>query len=1500
MKKWKYLIAILIAVLLVCPISVVAALEEPENYKLYVNAPENGKIEILKKEKIGNEYIISADEVVKVAVTPDTGYQISDVKVTEIESQKEVTYDGKEQIYTFKIQKDSEVFAEFTKKEEDSQDNRSEESDKKKDNRSEESDKKKDNSTKVKETLKPAVLSAVKKAASKARQTVDFNGYAEVAGVRCGKFTVDGKTAFCMEHKKVTPITGNYLTESIYKNETIRKVLYYGYKGTEQWSGFKSKEQGIVCTSLALSYFYSGKDTIGFKLGSSKDKSIKLSKFLDYIEDKEAPSETFNLSKKSVKSYASGTIQRTPNIKFNADTRNSVTMKLPSGIKLVKVSGKTSGTTGSVKIYGDTTFYLTAPLDKKGTFKTGKLKGTRKEFQAILLKTGNSQVQDLVKTVVQDPTATVSLNVTWDADPGTFLINKRLRLSNGLQIKAGAGVEFTCTHNETKQKIVLKTDANGVAKSKVGSMPAGRWTVVETKTPVGYKKAGNFSVSIASSEVAKTVVNEPISSFKILKKDAKTGAVLPGATFKIRNKDTQKDITWKRNDGTSFTTFQTGADGTATLPYATTVASSDPKINVLKPGNYVLIETKAPPGYHTMKDLPFTINSGWNGTTPITLTATNDYTKIIVTKTDPSGKEIVGANLQVTDSSGKVIDSWTSDGKPHVIQKLIVGQTYTLSEVTAPDQYVRANSVKFTVQDVPEQTVQMIDKQVSISKKDITNQKEIPGAKLRITDSSGEVIDSWTSTEEPHYVSGLIAGGTYTLSEIEAPPGYAIAKDVKFTVLDNGKVQSETMYDNPIEIVKVDGVTKKNLPGAELVVLDKKEKEIDRWITMEEPHKVKGLHVGETYILREIKAPDGYAIVDDMEFTVEKDTEKIQVVSLADKPIEIVKVDGVTKKNLAGAKLAVLKKEKSEEGQQEEPEIRNAAENPEDGESENGETLEEIPGVSSDETVLDYWTTTEEPHKVKGLRVGETYILREISAPDGYAVADDMKFTVEKDTETVQKVSIENKPIEIVKVDSETKKNLPGAELVVLKKEETTGDSEVEQQEKPESRNTVEVPENEESGNGEVTEEPEDGESVEGESTEEPVEIPGLSSGEILLDHWVTTEEPHKVKGLHVGETYILREISAPDGYAVATDMEFTVEKDTKIIQKISMTDKQIYVSKQDVTTQKELPGAELVLTDKDGKELDRWTSTEEPHLLKGLKVGETYTLTETLAPDSYVVANSIDFVVEDDGKLQTVIMYDKIVEVIKKDKTTKKELEGAVLAVYDKNGRELDKWTSTKEPHKVKGLHVGETYILRELSAPAGYVIAKDIEFVVTDENSVQTVIMEDERNQVEVEKLAIDTRRPLAGCELHLIAGEDIYTPVDIQGKKTLLYKKGEIVEKIKTGDKNWKKDKFPAGQYILREISCPPEYLLAPDMKFTITADTSEVQKITMVDQMHIGGLVTSMPPDKPRELVKTGDTSKIALMLSAMAGASICIGVILHRKKKRAQEEEEEDDESESTT
>jgi len=104
----------------------------------------------------------------------------------------------------------------------------------------------------------------------------------------------------------------------------------------------------------------------------------------------------------------------------------------------------------------------------------------------------------------------------------------------------------------------------------------------------------------------------------------------------------------------------------------------------------------------------------------------------------------------------------------------------------------------------------------------------------------------------------------------------------------------------------------------------------------------------------------------------------------------------------------------------------------------------------------------------------------------------------------------------------------------------------------------------------------------------------------------------------------------------------------------ISMTDEdtKIEISKQDITTKKELEGAKLKVTDKDGKVIDEWTSGKQPHMIKNLTAGETYTLTEVIAPKNYKVAESIQFTVKDTGVAQKVVMYDELMPVVKKVKT--------------------------------------------------------------------------------------------------------------------------------------------------------------------------------------------------------------------------------------------------------
>lgn len=172
-----------------------------------------------------------------------------------------------------------------------------------------------------------------------------------------------------------------------------------------------------------------------------------------------------------------------------------------------------------------------------------------------------------------------------------------------------------------------------------------------------------------------------------------------------------------------------------------------------------------------------------------------------------------------------------------------------------------------------------------------------------------------------------------------------------------------------------------------------------------------------------------------------------------------------------------------------------------------------------------------------------------------------------------------------------------------------------------------------------------------------------------------------------------MTEERAPKGYAVAETITFTVS-DSLQVQQVTMYDKEIEVaiSKQDITSQKELPGAELTVADDNGNVIEKWISTEEPHMVN-LPAG-TYTLTEIAAPERYAKAETITFEVTDGMEVQSVVMYDKPIEVSvsKLDVTNDQELPGAKLIVKDQEGKEIESWISTEEPHKMN-LAAGTIY---------------------------------------------------------------------------------------------------------------------------------------------------------------------------------------------------------------
>ena len=117
--------------------------------------------------------------------------------------------------------------------------------------------------------------------------------------------------------------------------------------------------------------------------------------------------------------------------------------------------------------------------------------------------------------------------------------------------------------------------------------------------------------------------------------------------------------------------------------------------------------------------------------------------------------------------------------------------------------------------------------------------------------------------------------------------------------------------------------------------------------------------------------------------------------------------------------------------------------------------------------------------------------------------------------------------------------------------------------------------------------------------------------------------------------------MKAPDGYAFAESVPFTVLP-TGEVQKFEMQDDviKVEISKVDITKNKELPGAELIITNKGGKVVEHWTSTDKPHYIEKLPAGD-YTLTEITAPNGYEIAEDISFTVLPNGDVQRVVMKD-------------------------------------------------------------------------------------------------------------------------------------------------------------------------------------------------------------------------------------------------------------------
>lgn len=942
-RKMKSWISLLLCLMMVLQ-SVTAVAAEPEEdlqqpltkteLTLTVKDTEHGTVTVVEKVKQADErYYFQPEEEVKVQITPEKGYELAKLVMKGLDTQKELLPETKDGYYLWKAEENMELeatFVEMPKEPEASPEEPEVKPEEPEEEPETEATPEEPEVTPEKVTptddpmgellsIQPKDLAGQGLRMAARANTITYLGKVSYGGTAVGHFLVNGKIAFCMEHQKETPPTGTSFSESIYNNATIRKVLYYGWGGTKQWSGFGSEAQGIVCTSLTLSYYYSGPDSI-ITLGGPTDKTIGVSAFMSYIQSQpDVADPDVAISKNYTESYLSSdkTYQRTDSIQFKADKQNTITIPLQKGVTLVNETTGAVGT-GNVTVKGGDTFYLKAPLTLNGTWKSGKLYGSMGKFQSVLMITGGSGMQNLGQgRYALDPNNYVELTVKW-VQMGDIKITKFLEGKEEVKVPA-AGAEFTLIHKETGEKVVIKANADGVATTEdrknypIGRLIGGVWTVTETKTPAGFKPIDPFEVTISGQGQVFSFIAEDKeikAALQVVKVDESTGQIIKasGATFKIVD-EKGKDVEFVDYSPhkVTFTEFTTDENGQFTLPQA------------LKHGDYELVEVKAPEGYLLCDPIPFTVDEYADFEKPLIVKAEdkNIMGKIQLRKIDVETQEpVAGAVYQiyakedivtgdgtVRANAGDLVGTMTTDAQGIALSEELFLGTYLVKEYDAPDGYELDPTEYEVTLAYKDQNTEIVTEElevtdqpttVTVIKKALGKDENLKGVKFQIwneqmdseIDGGMGMKETYTTDEDGKITVKYLAPGTYCMQEVETIPGYILDETIrKFEVDENGVVigGGQITVENDftkVKISKQDITNGKELPGAELEVRKEDGTVVEAWTSTDKPHLIEALPEGD-YVLRETMAPKGYQVAQDIHFTV-KSTGEIQQVVMKD------------------------------------------------------------------------------------------------------------------------------------------------------------------------------------------------------------------------------------------------------------------------------------------------------------------------------------------------------------------------------------------------------------------------------------------------------------------------------------------------------------------------------------------------------------------------------------------------------------------------------------------
>lgn len=363
-----------------------------------------------------------------------------------------------------------------------------------------------------------------------------------------------------------------------------------------------------------------------------------------------------------------------------------------------------------------------------------------------------------------------------------------------------------------------------------------------------------------------------------------------------------------------------------------------------------------------------------------------------------------------------------------------------------------------------------------------------------------------------------------------------------------------------------------------------------------------------------------------------------------------------------------------------------------------------------------------------------------------------------------------------------------------------------------------------------------------------------------------------------LGATYELVEIETMPGYVLYDEpliFEFVITDQIQRVYQLNqeLTNKQstLLISKCDGVTSESLEGATLQLLNSQGDVIDEWISTMEPHLVLGLVFGESYTLREIQAPEGYIKTSDRVFVYESNEQVET--LYNMSLAVFKQDKNSNEVLSGAHLQIIDQDGQVIDEWVSQSTAHRVSGLIEGQTYTLKELSAPYGYDLGKDMIFELNQINDQQTLIFYNDLLQTNILVNKLDKMTSEVVDSRELVMG---------------IYSDKECTNLIALSAYNpsYQMIEFPAlpyGEYYLKEITAPEGYELSDEvLKIELNHLTDGVGDYTIVDYYN-DAIIITLGEEDDETPVKTGD-KQVLLTYLGLSTISVFMALYLCKKKE----------------